>query len=255
MLWHSTSLHPIHTYSTRSTSVRCAHFFVGHFFTPMEQTCMKRFPSIVLITLDMIKGKDVNWLLASCKDTVIKRFFSSSVCVCWRTWHRPKGPKLDGYEHWTKNAPFYFNDFFVCYSFSCCCCFYSCHSSLLFLFVFAMVLRVLFCAKWPQYRFFSSATAAARSQLLLNGTENRNVFTYSPWNDILIYTCLLCLGKIWKTWSKPENAFFFVFLRCTLRILFTILSFRWLVLLCSGWWGPMFGQKWLRIENTITHCA
>lgn len=103
--------------------------------------------------------------------------------------------------------------------------------------------------------FFSSATAAARSQLLLNGTENKNVFTYSPWNDILIYTCLLCLGKIWKTWSKPENAFFFVFLRCTLRILFTILSFRWLVLLCLGWWGPMFGQKWLRIENTITHCA
>lgn len=32
-------------------------------------------PSIVLITLLIIKGKDLNWLLASCKDTAIKRFF------------------------------------------------------------------------------------------------------------------------------------------------------------------------------------
>lgn len=141
---------------------------------------------------------------------------------------------------------------------------------ILFLVVVVSILAILrcyfcLCSRWcyvfcfvqngHNIVFFSSATAAARSQLLLNGTENKNVFTYSPWNDILIYTCLLCLGKIWKTWSKPENAFFFVFLRCTLRILFTILSFRWLVLLCLGWWGPMFGQKWLRIENTITHCA
>lgn len=37
--------------------------------------CEKVSPSIVLITLLIIKGKDLNWLLASCKDTAIKRFF------------------------------------------------------------------------------------------------------------------------------------------------------------------------------------
>lgn len=42
--------------------------------------CEKVPPFIVLITLLIIKGKDLNWLLASCKDTAIKRFFHKQAC-------------------------------------------------------------------------------------------------------------------------------------------------------------------------------
>lgn len=69
---------------TKSSSVCGSHWnFFRPFFSSNETNTHEMVPyPIVLITFTVIKCKDVNWLLTSCKDIVIKRFFLSVCSVC-----------------------------------------------------------------------------------------------------------------------------------------------------------------------------